>query len=81
MYNIKIWLTTEIVSSETLPHETSVHTFLHCWVSIMPRVVPFSPFKPLAQAALPDSQNTANVTVKKKSCVQKILGGFYYNNT
>jgi hypothetical protein len=33
----------------------------------MPCVVPLSPFKPLAHAALPDNQNTANVTVKKKS--------------
>jgi hypothetical protein len=30
-------------------------------------VVPLSPFKPLAHAALPDNQNTANVTVRKKS--------------
>jgi hypothetical protein len=37
----------------------------------MPCVVPLSPFKPLAHAALPDNQNTANVTVKKKSYLLK----------
>jgi hypothetical protein len=45
----------------------------------MPCVAPFSPFKPLAQAALPDSQNTANVTVMKKSYVLKIETKFYDN--
>jgi hypothetical protein len=65
------------VSSETLPTEACSHTSWHCGVLVMPYVVPFSPFKPLAQAALPDSQNTANVTVKKKSCEKKKLRGFY----
>jgi hypothetical protein len=42
-------------------------------------VVPLSPFKPLAHAALPDNQNTANVTVKKKSYLLKKRTELYDN--
>jgi len=43
-------------------------------------VVPLSPFKPLAHAALPDSQNTAKVTVKKKSYLLKKKWKEFYDN-
>jgi hypothetical protein len=66
-----------MLSSEKLPIVTPLHAILHCGVSPILCIVPFNPFKPLAQAALPDSQNTANVTVKKKSCILKRLREFY----
>jgi hypothetical protein len=65
-------------SPEKLPILTPLHTSLQCPASVMLCKVPFIPFRPLAQAALPDSQNTANVTVKKKSCrLKKKLREFY----